>query len=177
MLHPVAREFLTYLQKNLPVRQQIRAMPDRTLLYAGSFFKPVWKEIADLKRQRPELAGKSTLPEVLARIATPGTPHPNLLAYVQHAERLLEEQGVPWSRGGFVLWRALSGIFASNAVGAVSFQVGSGIKPGEKVFAVTELPVLLRNAKLDPVTRDLLAYYDRCIRNGQADISMGVMQG
>jgi hypothetical protein len=42
-----------------------------------------------------------------------------------------------------------------------------------KVFAATELPVLLRNRAVDPLTRDLLAYYDRCLKSGQSGINTG----
>ena len=40
---------LSYLRQNPSIRDQIRAGPGKTLLYAGSFMKPMWKEIEDLK--------------------------------------------------------------------------------------------------------------------------------
>lgn len=55
--------------------------------------------------------------------------------------------------GSDVAWRALSGILASNAVGTVSFAIGSG------------------------VTKDILACYQRCIRNRQAAINFGFTGG
>ncbi len=161
------RAFLTFLQSNPGVRDQIRAAPGKTLLYAGSFFKPVWREIAEYKRSQPQLADKQTLPDVLALIRVPGTPYPSLLAYVQDVE-----SKVPWNPDGFTLWRALSGLFAANAVGAVSFSIGSGVT-GAKVFAATEAMVLARNPQVDPVTKDMVAYYLSCIKNKQVNINAG----
>lgn len=165
---PATKAFLSYLRAHPEVRHQIRAAPGRTLLYAGSFFKPMWQEIADYKRAHPEVAQKQMLPDVLARIMVPGTGYPNLMVYVQNVERQ-----VPWQPDGFTLWRALSGIFASHATGAVSFQVGSGFAASEKVFAATEASVLARNPNVDATTKDLLAYFQRCIQSGQADINLG----
>jgi hypothetical protein len=73
------------------------------------------------------------------------------------------------------MWRALSGIFAANAEGAVSFQIGSGVTPQRKVFAANEVAVLARNSKVDATTSDLVAYYQRCIASGQPDINTGFM--
>jgi hypothetical protein len=165
VLQPGTRALLSILHAQPALRWQIRAPRDRTLLYSGSFFRPVWKEIADAKRTRPELADKETLPEVLARLPVPGTTYPNLLAFVEDVEQ-------PWQPDGYTVWRALSGIFASNAEGRVSFQVGSGIGQA-KVFAATEVPVLLRNPKVDPVTKDLIAYFQRCVRSRQPHVNLG----
>jgi hypothetical protein len=166
-LQPGTRALLSVLHAQPALRWQIRAAPDCTLLYSGSFFKPVWKEIADLKRSNLALSNKETLPDVLARLPVPGTTYPNLLAFVQDVEQ-------PWQPDGYVVWRALSGIFASNAVGKVSFQIGSGVE-ASKVFAATELNVLLRNPKVDGVTRDLLAYFKRCIESRQPGVNLGFM--
>jgi len=167
-LKPETKDFLVFLQKNPAIRSQIRAAPGKTLLYAGRFFKPMWQEIEDLKRANPQLWDKQTLPDVLSRIAVPGFA--NLLLWVKHLE-----SRVPWTPDGFTLWRALSGIFAANAVGAVSFQVGSGVKADEKVFAATEIYVLARNPNIDATTRDLLEYYLRCVKNKNADLNIGFM--
>lgn len=167
-LQQETRSFLNFLQTHPAIRDQIRAAPGKTLLYAGTFFKPVWQEIAELKRNHPELAGLELLPDVLARIGVPGTRHASLLVYAQHVER-----AVPWKPDGFIVWRALSGIFAANAVGRVSFQIGRGVSQEEKVFAATELWVLLRNPKVDALTRDVLAYYQRCIQNKQTAVNFG----
>jgi hypothetical protein len=167
---PATKTFLSFLQQHPEIRRQIRAAPGRTLLYAGSFFKPMWKEIADYKRAHPEVAEKQMLPDVLARIPVLGSRHVNLLAYVQDLERQ-----VPWQPDGFTVWRALSGIFASNAVGAVSFQIGSGVESGRKVFAATEASVLVRNPNVDATTKDLLSYFQRCIQSKEANVNIGFM--
>jgi hypothetical protein len=160
-------DFMKYLKDNPAIRARIMAAPGKTLLYAGSFFGPMWKQIAREKLSNPQLAEKQTLPDVLATISPQGTGHPTLLAY---AESVVSQ--VPWKPDGFVVWRAMSGIFASNASGAVSFQVGSGVN-FDKVFVATEVSVLLRNPKIDELTRDILAYYDRCIQNKQWDMNFG----
>jgi hypothetical protein len=164
-LQPGTRALLSILHAHPLLRWQIRAAPNRTLLYSGSFFRPVWQEIADLKRSNPDIASKETLPDVLARLPVPGTTYSSLLAFVQDVE-------YPWQPDGYIVWRALSGIFASNAVGSVSFQVGSSIT-ASKVFAATEVPVLLRNPNVDSVTKDLLAYFQRCIKSRQPHVDLG----
>ncbi|WP_267359839.1 MULTISPECIES: hypothetical protein [unclassified Methylobacterium] len=168
------KQFLSYLHNNPKIRQDIRAPSGKTLLYAGSFFKPVWKEIADQKKNNPAFADKYTLPDILGQITTHGVPHNNLLEYTQATEK-----AVPWKDDGFIIWRALSGIFASNASGPVSFYVGSGVKSmnssaqieERKVFAVTEIGVLLRNDKVDPMTKDILSYFQRCVSSGNTDMN------
>ena len=82
-LQAPTKDFLSFLRQHPEIQNQIRAAPGRTLLYAGSFFKPMWKEIADYKRAHPEVADKQMLPDVLARITAPGTGYLSLLAYVQ----------------------------------------------------------------------------------------------
>ena len=171
LLQPV-RELLSFLQKNAALRARIAAPPNATLLYAGRFFRPVWKEIEQLRVSRPEVASKTLLPDVLSRIATPGQSHPHLLGWAKALDALS-----PWHENGFIVWRALSGIFAANAVGAVSFYIGSGVTRDDKVFAATELPVLLRNPNVDATTKDLLAYFQRCVQRGQAEINLGFMAG
>ena len=170
------RAFLAFLQKNPHVRSQIRAAPDKTILYAGGFFRPIWKDMEQAKRADPGLADKETLGDVLGRITLHGSPHVTLRAYVQAVEAQ-----VPYNPDGFILWRALSGLFAANAVGRVSFCVGSGVtsvnsKPDveeRKVFAVTELHVLLRNPHVDPLTKDILGYFSRCVQGGEAGMNFG----
>jgi hypothetical protein len=41
------------------------------------------------------------------------------------------------------------------------------------VFAATEVPVLLRNPNVDSVTKDLLAYFQRCIKSRQPHVDLG----
>ena len=159
--------FLSYLSAHPEVCDRIRAAPNRTLLYAGSFVRPMWREIQLQQRTNPDLARKETLPDVLRRIGVPGAGYTSLLEYAQAIEKQ-----VPWNPDGFMLWRALSAIFASHAVGAVSFQVGSDVD-ATKVFVATEVGILLRNPDVDGKTKDLLAYYQRCIHSGQVDINVG----
>ena len=164
---PETLEFLTFLKNHPDLRRQIRAAAGQTLVYAGSFFKPMWREIEEFKRTNADYARKETLPEILTRLPAPKPQYANLRAYV---ETLVDK--VPWQPDGFTIWRALSGIFAANAVGAVSFQIGSGITD-QKVFAATELAVLSRNPKVDLITKDLLSYYKRCIESGNTEIGVG----
>jgi hypothetical protein len=171
LLQPT-KDFLRYLQQNPAVRAQIRAAPGRTLLYAGTFFRPVWQEIAAQKRSSSQLADKQVLPDVLARIQVPGTAYPNLLAWAQDLDRL-----EPWRENGFIAWRALSGVFAANALGAVSFCVGSKVNKDQKVFAATEVALLARNPNVDATTRDLVAYFQRCVQSGQPQINAGFIAG
>jgi hypothetical protein len=170
-LHVNTRAFLTFLQKHPEVRARIAAPRDATLLYAGEFFLKIWQELVDLKRSTHALANKRTLPDVLADVKLSGQPHLNLLDWVKDLERTVpvEEQSIAW--------RALSGIFAANASGAVSFYIGSRVSRDEKkVFAITELPVLLRNPNVDPLTRDVLGYYQRCVRSGHGSVNFGFVR-
>jgi hypothetical protein len=169
LLQEPTKKFLSLLRAHPEIRHRIRAAPNRTLLYAGSFFKPMWKEIEDYKRTHPEVAHKETLNEVLRQIVVPGTAS-SLFALVEHLESEWKEPKEPQR---FIVWRALSGIFASNATGSVSFQIGSAVTAEKKAFAATEVGVLLRNPKVDANTKDLLAYFQRCIQSHQADINLG----
>jgi len=171
LLQPT-KDLLRYLRNNPGVRSRIAAAPNRTLLYAGSYFRPIWREVEQLRLINREIATKDLLPDVLGRIFTPGQPYPTLLLWAKSLDSL-----VPWEHNGFVAWRALSGIFASNAIGTVSFCVGSGVAKADKVFAATELPVLLRNPNIDSLTRDVLGYYERCIQTGQTAINFGFLGG
>ncbi len=158
---------MQYLQRHPEVRAQIRAAPDATILYAGMVMKPAWKEIEELRLRLPHMSTKRTLPEVLRTIELSGAPFPNLLLWVQTLDGLQ-----PYKENGHVAWRALSGIFASNASGTVSFVIGSGVTRAEKVFAATEVSVLLRNPKISQLTRDLLEYYKRCIDEGRPNLNV-----
>lgn len=165
------KDFLGFLQRNPLLRKRIAAGPDRTLIYAGSFFRPVWRELALLRAQHPGDAGFDLLPDVLARLPPPAGAAGTLRS---HVEALTDGALMPWKDNGFVVWRALSGIFASNAVGKVYVYVGSGISQ-EKVLATTEIGVLARNPRVDPVSLDVLRYIQRCIRAGEASVNLGYM--
>lgn len=171
-LLPQTKELLGLLQKNPAIRARIAAAPNTTLLYAGNFIRPVWQELEQLKRTNSAFARKQVLPDVLAAIQTPGRAHPTLLAWAKALDTL-----APWKENGFIAWRALSGLFAANAVGTVSFYIGSNIVKSEKVFAATELPVLARNPNVDPMTKDILAYYQRCVQSGHTAVNFGYIGG
>ena len=74
-LNPETREFLTFLKAHPDLRLKIRAAPGQTLLYAGSVFKPMWREIEEFKRTNLSYSTKETLPEVLARLRAPSAKH------------------------------------------------------------------------------------------------------
>lgn len=167
-LHNVTKELLVFLQKNPSIRSQIKAPHDSTLLYAGRFFKPIWREIEDFKLLNPQYRSKTMLPDVLMNIRVQHQQYQSLLEWAKAIDSVQ-----PWIENGFIAWRALSGIYAANAYGTVSFVIGSGITKADKVFAATELPVLLRNQNIDVTTKDLLAYYDRCIKSGLTNINVG----
>ena len=57
--------------------------------------------------------------------------------------------------------------------GPCRFRIGSGVHAAQKVFAATEASVLSRNPNVDPTTKDLIAYFQRCIQSKQADINLG----
>lgn len=164
-LLPETRALLMFLNKNPQIRVQISAKSNSTILYAGHLIKPAWKEIEDWKRTLPQLATKKTLPEVLGTITINNQSFHNLLQWIQSLDSLQ-----PWKDNGFIAWRAVSGIFASNAKGSVSFVIGSGITRAEKVFAATEISVIIRNPNVDDTTRDLLEYYQRCLASGKSDL-------
>jgi hypothetical protein len=171
-MYPQTKELLNFLQKNPAIRAQIAAPPNQTLLYAGEFFKPIWQELEQLKRSNGQIASKVLLPDVLAEIKTPGQAYPTLLAWAKALDALM-----PWKENGFIVWRALSGIFVANAHGTVSFYIGSKVTKNEKVFAATEIHVLMRNPNIDAVTKDMLGYYQRCIQSGQSYINAGFIGG
>jgi hypothetical protein len=176
-LQAPTRQFLNYLQSHPEVRAQIRAPEHATLLYAGKALRNAWQELAALKDQGV-LGGLQTLPDVLAQIPAPGTGHASLLAYTQAVC-----DAVPWEDDGFIVWRALPGIFASQAKGRVSFHIGAGISSEKddvaqrRVFAMTELHVLARNPHLDTLTGDVLAYYLRCLKNRNHAMSFSFIGG
>jgi len=170
-LQAETKAFLAWLGKNKAVRDRIKAETDRTLLYAGNFFKPVWQELDELRKRQTGAARLQLLPDVLERIEGPdgsGT-------LKQHVDRLTGS--VPWREDGFTIWRALSGIFASNAVGKVYFYVGSDIRRDTKVLAATEIWVLGRNPNLDPGTKEIVAWLQKCVQEKRSDIDFGFMPG
>lgn len=173
-LLPETRSFLAYLQKHRDLRYRIRAGRDRTILYVGdgfptlggNGFTPNWRELQSYQAKRPGIV--ETLHDVLRTLPAP-PPHVGTLQ--SYAEKLAaDEKRTNGSRAERVIWRALSGIFASNAQGTVWFLVGSHVDPNTKVFALTEVHVLRRNPDISRVSKSILEYYVRCIQNRNPDI-------
>jgi hypothetical protein len=167
-LQPQTVSFLSYLRQNKPIRDRISAPPHRTMLYAGHFTKAAWQELDDYRSNTP-IGQFVTLPDALVRIPGEGKDL-NLLSTVQ----LLEKQ-VPWQPDGFTIWRALSGIFAANAIGHVYLYVGSGVDTKTKVFAATEIRVLAKNQKLHPVMKRAVQHLLNCVNSRQSDINFGYL--
>lgn len=167
------KELLRYLNQNPSIRNQIRAGHDQTLLYAGHFFKPIWDEIKDERKALGLVHSKVILSDVLDEIDLPNAPYANFMEWMQNLDKIK-----PWDKNGYIAWRALSGIFASNASGKVSFLIGGGVsKSNNKVFAATEIHVLDRNPRIDPVTKNALQYYLRCVNTKHTEINTGLIHG
>ena len=49
-LQQPTKDILSFLNRNPMVRSHIAAPPDKTLLYAGSVFMPVWQELEQLRK-------------------------------------------------------------------------------------------------------------------------------
>jgi hypothetical protein len=177
-LRPETRQFLHYLQTQPLVRAQLKAPRDSTVLYAGKVVHEAYKEIKVLIATRAEYRHLVTLEEVLNGLPAPDTPFSTLQEYANSVLAV-----VPKLDDQFILWRALSGIYASNARGQVSFYTGTGISRDNddvdrrKVFAVTELHVLGRNEKVDTLTQDIVAYYQRCLSNPQESTAFSFIGG
>ena len=169
-LHAQAKGFLTYLAKNPTLRNRIRAPRDKTLLYAGHLFKtPMFQAIKRDQLKDPQLRDKETLDVVLKRVPAPGTKYRSLYDYIDDVAKQVPDAD------GFECWRVVSGIFAGNAAGKVSFQIGSKVDPKTKIFPSEEVKVLASNPNVDQTTKDLLAYFERCIAAGQTDINVGLI--
>jgi hypothetical protein len=170
-MHPEAetQEFLDYLRANESIRLQIRAGRDKTLLYAGSFFQAVFRELEEDKKKNSSLAGLQMLSDVLELVpAPPGRAERSLKGYVEGLLGRVAERP-----DGFAIWNALSTIFAGNAEGRVYFSVGSGINREDKVFAAAEIEALLKNPRIDDVTREMAYYYHDQIQKGELNINVG----
>jgi hypothetical protein len=192
-LLPQTKEIFVYLHNNAATRLRLRAARDKTLIYSGAFERHgawvqspaeggkrtmygdttsvgVWRYVISQKKTHPQWRDKEILPDVLGRIPVSGRGHQTLLDWANELDGL-----EPWKENGFIVWRALSGIFAANAEGSVSFCIGSEISKETKVFAATEISVLLRNPNVDGTTKDLLAYYQRCLQTKQPLMNVGFL--
>lgn len=172
-LLPETKSFLAYLQQRRDIRALIKAGRDKTLLYAGDMFAPSWREVQALQRRQPGTI--ETLHDVLAKLPA---PPPHLGTLQSYAEALAQkEKAANGPRGERVVWRTLSGIFASNAEGKVWFYVGFNVNLDTKVFALTEVAVLKRNPRISPESQDMLAYFERCVRTRNPEMGAGYLPG
>jgi hypothetical protein len=198
-LHPLVVEFLKYLAAHPKLRTAIRAPYGKTILYAGDVphrlgiawneaarkssapafkngkpfpeVRRIQQELVERKGTDPQYGDKLTLEDVLKRVEAPDAPYPWL-----HDYAVFVDTHVPDERSRTVVWKALSGIFASNAAGPVSFALGNDISPATKIFASTEIAVLLRNPNVDQTTKDLLAYYQRCLQRGETELVVSIVR-
>lgn len=172
-LQQMTRDFLTFLRDNPAIRVRFCAAHGKTRLYAGHFFTDMWKEIARTKLRSPELGDKQILTDVLEHIPVPGKSYPNLLRHVSDVVGQLK----PHHDGDCdAVWQKLLEIYASNASGPVSFMVGNDVD-SRKIFASNELPTLLANPKVNALTKDILAYYQRCLQFKRYDMNFGYISG
>jgi hypothetical protein len=162
------KRFLNYLQKHPELRAKIRAPAGQTVAYAGDFAsEPAFVRLLRLQISAPNSNDFCMLPDVLKRIPAPAdlfaavglvTPPTvkSMLDYVSFLTGDGDYRGraqVPWREDGFIIWRALSGIFVSQASGRVRLLVGDAPDPSKKVFFKTEIFVLERNPNIDPFSK------------------------
>jgi hypothetical protein len=171
------REFLRYLHAHPLIRTKIHAPEHATVLYAGTFFRKAFEELRALKAT-PEGRHLVTLEEVLSKVEAPDTDFPNLMAYANAVSTK-----TPYDDDTLIIWRALSGIYAAQAKGQVSFYVGKDVSRNKndlqnrKVFALTEVHVLARNGHLDTLTKDIVEYFQRCLCNPQESTAFSFIGG
>ena len=157
-----AKAFLAYLGKHLELRNRIRAFPNRSVAYVGDFSDGAsWVRLLRRQWTDPRVNDYQMLPDVLNSIPCPrelyaavGLVTPPGVRTLLHYVQFLTGDGpypaqVPWPQGGFIIWRALSGIFMSNATGRLRLMIGDAPAPGTKVFFRTEVFVLDRNPNID----------------------------
>jgi hypothetical protein len=166
------KDFLRYLAAHPGLRRQIAAPPDKSLVYAGQVIRAAWKELAQMKQREPALADFVLLPDVLKTLPAPHGSSLNSVTMLDHMSDL--DQLEPWLENGFIAWRAVSGIYASQAIGRVRFYIGSCIKRDTNVFAATEVWVLLRNKKIDPLSREVVEYLVECVRSKRENIGFAL---
>lgn len=175
------KAFLAFLQKHPDLRQRIAAAPGRTVAYAGDFTDgAAWQRLQRRQIGAPGTNDFQMLPDVLRAIPCPPglyaavslvTP-PGVRTMYEYVGFLTGDKGlgyvaqVPWSDDGFIVWRALSGIFMSNARGRVRIMLGDVAAPGEKVFFRTEVFVLDRNPNIDMFSREAIGALRTRIKSG-----------
>ncbi|MFT8245318.1 hypothetical protein [Roseomonas sp. BN140053] len=199
-MHARTKEFLRYLSQNPGVRNMIAAPDDRSVVYAAAFLssqwrnqlaaatgKPsgnrtraMWEELERLKSADRARNDFVMLPDILKELPSPPGADIGVTTMYGHLEVL--DRLEPWNVNGFIAWRAVSGIYASNARGRVRFCVGEiGAGPdgkadwrGSKVIAATEMWVLLRNREVDEETRSMAEYLIDCVRSKNPKINVAL---
>lgn len=177
------KALLHYLQQHPALRGQIAAGPGQTVAYAGSIGgDPAWLRLLRHQLGDPHANDFQMLPDVLKLIPCPPdlykavglvTP-PRVLTLLDYLQ-FITGDGPGYARqvpagDAFVLWRAFSGIFMSNAKGRVRLLVGTVPNPQEKVFFVTEIFVLDRNPEIDMFAKG-------AVQQVRAQLRAGVIPG
>jgi hypothetical protein len=103
---------------------------------------------------------------------TPGTGYDSLLDWPKALDAVQ-----PWKENGFIVLHALSGIYASDAVGTAPFYIASGIAKTDKALQQLNSQSSRGNPNVDPLTKDILSYYERCIQRGESAINFGFIGG
>lgn len=98
------RDFLSFLARDRGLRDRIAAAPDKTLIYAGSFFKPAWRELAQMRAHHPNDRSFELLPDVLERLPPPPGSSGTLRSHVEALTDEGQPGSVPWQQDGFVIW-------------------------------------------------------------------------
>jgi hypothetical protein len=176
------KAFLHYLGQHLELRHRIRAAPNCAIAYVGDFSDgAAWKRLLRRQLSDPRENDFQMLPDVLKKILCPPdlyaevgliTP-PAVRTLLDYAQFLTGAGDYPAQipvEDGFIIWRALSGIFMSNAMGRVRLMVGEAPTPGTKVFFRTEVFVLDRNPKIDVFARG-------AVQRIRAQMKMGGLKG
>jgi hypothetical protein len=143
--------------------------------------EPAWQRLLRLQISDPRINNFYMLPNVLNRINVPPDLYshiglvtaPTVRTMLDYVNFLSGEGGypkqVPWEPDGFTIWRALSGIFMSNATGRVRLLVADAQKPERerKVFFKTEMFVLARNPNIDPFSKAAVDQIRTGIKTGR----------
>ncbi len=158
-------KFLNFLEDNPSIRERIGAAPDRTMIFCGHFEKEIWAEYEGLRRRFSFLANFKLLHEILKSIEIAHANYSDLYSWIKAIGN-----EAPEKENSFLAWSAVSKIMCSNARGKVSFLIGDGVNPVNKVFAKVELETLINNQNLHPNSYDMLRYCNDRLQNEREDV-------
>jgi hypothetical protein len=176
------KSFLGFLHNNRGIRAQIKASRDQGILYCGVHNgTPAYQHIE--QQQKEHGLQVQTLKDVTSKIPMPSNMGGgSLQEYAQELASGLEDD-----TNKAILWRALSGIYASNLSGKVALYVAevvdeTGLAGGKnadgtlhytqekrmqrKVFTATEVNVLRRNTAIDKLDQETAAELQLQARKG-----------